>query len=349
MTDRQVFEPEEIVLAGKVLAELAGVGSEEAASSAEYLRMAMEQLVRLRQVVTSYTSVIDPHMVAGHHRDVHTLAEAICRSNPYNIEAIVPTRAVVGRAYLVARFNFLRLLGRVAEYHMPVNSERDEMVDDINRFVRQAVTTIIAEDILISIAGDCNLRLELRRKATFVLADLWEHRTARPVREFFPVLVSVWEAKSRLAVSYGTLSGTSELLELIREGCDPAAIDYFTSDNLSKEEQQALFEMVFNATYEELETMHRYMEHNRKDVLGPSEVAQLFNVPLSDLHQTIENPKDMFFTFRERQVNAYHRLMHNLTGPKKTAEEYLMIFLLEQSDIQPPSYDLSCSTNGGRL
>ncbi|HUU02087.1 MAG TPA: hypothetical protein VM425_11635 [Myxococcota bacterium] len=349
MTDHQVFEPEEIVLAGRVLAELAGEGSEEAAASAEHLRMVMDQLVRLRQVVTSYASVVEPHVVAGQHRDVHTLAEAICRSNPYNIEAIIPTRAVVGRAYLVARFNFLRLLGRVAKHHMPDNRDRDELIENISRFVRQAVTTIIAEDILISIAGDCNLRLELRRKATFVLADLWERRTARPVREFFPVLISVWEAKSRSAISYGTLSGTSELLELIREGCDPAAIDYFTSDNLSNEEQQALFEMVFNATFEELETMHRYMEHNRKDVLGPSEVAQLFNVPLSDLHQTVENPKDMFFTFRERQVNAYHRLIHNLTGPKKTAEEYLMIFLLEQSDIQPAPNDLNCSMNGGHL
>jgi hypothetical protein len=347
MTDRQVFEPEEIVLAGNVLAELASEGSEEAASSAEYLRMVMDQLVRLRHVVTSYASVIEPHVVAGARRDIHTLAEAICRSNPYTIEAIIPTRAVVGRAYQVARFNFLRLLGRIAKRHMPANSERGQLVEDINRFVRQAVTTIIAEDILLSIAGDCNLRLELRRKATYVLADLWEHRTSRPVREIFPVLISVWEAKSRFTISYGTLSGTSELLELIREGCDPAAIDYFTSDNLSDEEQQALFEMVFNATYEELETMRSYMDNNQKGVLGPSEVAQLFNVPLSDLHQTIENPKDMFFTFRERQVNAYHRLIHNLAGPKKTAEEYLMIYLLKQSEIVPEPADLSRKANDG--
>ncbi|MBW1811409.1 MAG: hypothetical protein JRJ87_24685 [Deltaproteobacteria bacterium] len=336
MPDRQVFEQQEIVLAGKVLAVLASDGSSEAQSSAEHLQVVMDQLVRLRNVVTSYISVVEPHIVAGKQRDVHTLTEAICRSNPYTIEAILPTRAVVGRAYHVAKFNFLRLLSSVTRHHMHDNSKRKDLLDEIDRFVRQAVTTIIAEDILVSVAGDHNLRLELRRKATYVLADLWERRTSRSVRDFFPVLYSVWEAKTRITISYGTLCGTSEILSLIREGCDPSVIDYFASDHISDEEQQALIEMVFNATYEELETLRDYMDCNSKKVLEPKEVAQIFNVPMSSLHQTIESPKDMFFTFRERQVNAYHRLIHNLAGPKKTAEEYLMIYFLEQTDIRAP-------------
>ncbi len=336
MHDRRVFEPEEVVLAGKVLAMLASDGSEEANASADHLRVVMDQLVSLRQVVTSYTSVVEQHTVAGEKRNVHTLTEAICRSNPYTIEAFIPTRAVVGRAYFFAKFNFLRLFIKVIRQHMPAGQGKEDLLDETRRFIRQAVTSIIAEDILISIAGDQNLRLELRRKATYVLADLWEHRTARPVQEFFPVLQSIWEAKARAIVSYGTLAGMSEIFSFIRAGCDPAIIDYCASDALTDDEQHAMIELLFNATFEELETMRRYMERNRKEVLDPAEVAQIFNVPVSSLHQTIENPKDMFFTFRERQVNAYHRLMHNLHGPKKTAEEYLMIYLLEQSDIQAP-------------
>jgi hypothetical protein len=61
-------------------------------------------------------------------------------------------------------------------------------------------------------------------------------------------------------------------------------------------------------------------------------------VPLSRLHQTIVSPKDMFFTFRERQVNAYHRELHDLPGPKKTAEEYLMVYYLEQADVAVPEF-----------
>jgi len=60
------------------------------------------------------------------------------------------------------------------------------------------------------------------------------------------MLNSMWEAKTRFTVAYGTLSGTSEILAMIREGCDPTVLDYFAADHISEEEQQALIEMVFN-------------------------------------------------------------------------------------------------------
>jgi hypothetical protein len=342
MPENQVFEPEEVVLAGKILAFLDEIGSEESRADAAHLRDVMNLLVRLRDVATSYTSIIRSHSVAGELRDVHTLTNAICRSDPYSIEAYMPTRAVVGRSYLVAKFNFFRLLVRICRHYMPENQRRQELIDELGYCVRESVTSIIAEDVLVSIASDDGQEMEMRRKAIHVLADLWEHRTIRSVKDFFPLLYLVWDAKARVTVSYGTLAGTTELLALMREGCDPEVIDYFTSDQISEEERQALIELVFNATYEELETMRRYMERNHMNVLGPDDVAQIFNVPLSQLHQTTATAEDMFFTFRERQVIAYQRKIKNLPGPKKTAEEYLMIYYLQQADIHPPEYNLNC-------
>lgn len=338
----QVLEPEEVVLAGKILSFLDGVDSDESKRDAAHLRDAMDLLVRLRKVATSYTSIIRSHSVAGELRDVHTLANAICRSDPYSIEAFMPTRAVVGRSYLVAKFNFFRLLVRICRHYMPDDQKRRELMDELGYYVRGSVTSIIAEDVLVSIASDDGQDMELRRKAIYLLADLWEHRTLRSVNDFFPLLCSVWDAKARVTVSYGTLAGTSELLTLMREGCDPAVIEHFTSDQISEDERQALMELVFNATYEELETMRRYMERNRMNLLGPDDVAQIFNVPLSKLHQTTATAEDMFFTFRERQVIAYQRKIKDLSGPKKTAEEYLMIYYLQQTDIAVPEYDLIC-------
>jgi hypothetical protein len=338
----RVLEPEEIVLAGKVLSFLEESEGEESSRDAAHVRDVMDLLVRLRRVATSYTSIIRSHTVAGELRDVHTLTRAICRSDPYSVEAYMPTRAVVGRSYLVAKFNFFRLLVRMCRHHMPEGRRRQELLDELGFSVRESVTSIIAEDVLVSISADDGQDMDLRRKAIYLLADLWEHRTIRSVRDFFPLLYSVWDAKARVTISYGTLAGTTELLSLMREGCDPAVIDYFTSDQISEEERQALIELVFNATYEELETMRHYMERNKLDVVGPNDVAQIFNVPLSKLHQTTTTAEDMFFTFRERQVNAYQRKIKTLAGPKKTAEEYLMIYYLRQTDITPPEYDLNC-------
>ncbi len=338
----RVLEPEEVVLAGKVLSFLEAAGSEESNSDAAHLRDAMDLLVRLRKVATSYTSIIRSHSVAGERRDVHTLTDAICRSNPYSVEAYMPTRAVVGRSYLVAKFNFFRLMLRMCRHHLPEDRRRQELMGELGYCVRESVTSIIAEDVLVSIAADEGQEMDLRRKAIYLLADFWEHRTIRSVRDFFPLLDSVWDAKTRVTVSYGTLAGTSELLALMREGCDPAVIEHFTSEQISEEERQALIELIFNATYEELETMRRYMERNHVNILRPNDVAQIFNVPLSKLHQTTATAEDMFFTFRERQVNAYQRKIKNLPGPKKTAEEYLMIYYLQQTDIDAPKYDLFC-------
>jgi hypothetical protein len=295
----------------------------------------MDQLVRLREVVVGYPSLLKPTVVAGEQRDVHTLADTICRSNPYTVEAYTPTRAVVGRAYLVGKLNFFRTLIRVVRHHLPDDERRTGLIRDLTQVLRVLITTWIAEDILVSISSDQKLQVGLRRKAVYLLIDLWEHRHTRSVRDFFPLLDSVWEAKTRITISYGTLSGTSEILGLMREGCSPEVIDYFTREHISEDERQALLELVFNASYEELETMRRWMERHHKEVVGPADVALIFNVPLSRLHQTISSTQDIFFTFRERQVNAQHRAIHNLAGPKRTAEEYLMIYILEGSTNPP--------------
>lgn len=336
MPQTRVLDPEEIVLAGRVLSRLDEIGTDEAFDSACHLKQVIDQLVRLRQVVTAYPSIVVAHQVAGQHRDVYTLTDAICRSNPYTIDAYMPTRAVVGRAYLMAKFNFFRLLARIVEHHLETGQAREQLLGELNVFVLQSVFTVIAEDILVSIVTNQDTSLELRRKGTFLLADLWEHRTSRSVSDFFPFLNSIWSAKTRVRITYGTLSGTTEILALLREGCDPEVIDYFTRDQIAEDERQALLELVFNATYEELETMRRWMKAHDKMVLSPDDVARIFDVPLSRLHQTIATPKDMFFTFRERQAKAYNREGQLAPGPKKTAEEYLMLYFLEQTDIQPP-------------
>ncbi len=336
MPENRVLDPEEIVLAGRVLSYLDDIGTEEAMHSGRHLKRVIDQLVRLRQVVTSYPSIVVPHKVAGQPRDVYTLTDAICSSNPYSIEAYMPTRAVVGRSYLVAKFNFFRLLSKIVRYHLDEGKEKEGLIKELHMFTLEAVFTVIAEDILISIASDHRLNIDLRRKSTYLLADLWEHRTSRSVKDFFPFLESIWSAKTRIKITYGTLSGTTEILALMREGCASEVIDYFTREQISDNERNALLELVFNSTYEELETMRKWMKVHDQHVLSPSDVAMIFNVPLSRLHQTISTPKDMFFTFRERQVMSYHRSMQDLPGPKRTAEEYLMIYFLDQNRIEPP-------------
>ena len=46
----------------------------------------------------------------------------------------------------------------------------------------------------------------------------------------------------------------------------------------------------------------------------------------------------LYLFFVKRHLEAHARQIRNLPGPKRTAEEYVMVYFLEQS----------CATNGGQ-
>jgi hypothetical protein len=151
------------------------------------------------------------------------------------------------------------------------------------------------------------------------------------VRHFFPVLDSVWQAKSHITVTYGTLSGVSELLSMLSAGCDPVFVDCFSGDETPDEEEYALQEFVFNFSYEQLQQLQRFMETTGASSVDSLMVASILEIPITDLHVRTCTCEAMIFTFRERQMMANNRRAVGLPGPTKTAEEYLMIYLLEEA------------------
>ncbi len=296
-------------------------------------RAILDGLARLKELwraIDRFPSVLEAQTLGNRYRNFDTLVETLSHVNPYVTEAYIPTRAVLGRGYAMAKFNFCRMLGVIVEEFMEDDPDIDDLDQDVEEIMRDSVCTIIAEDLLMSIASDERNDEELRRKAASVVTGLWERREIQAVQAFFKVLASIWRAKSSITVNYGTLAGVAELFCLAQAGCDPEFISYFCRDDVGEDERTALLEFMFNATYEELEVMRRYMREHGVKALDAEDVARIFNVPMSRLHRTTHRAEDIFFTFRERQTMASHRLVRNLPGPKKTAEEYVMIYLLTQ-------------------
>ena len=306
----------------------------EGEAGQEGRRAILDGLARLKELwrsIDRFPSVLDAQSLGKRYRNFDTLVETLSHVNPYVTEAYLPTRAVLGRGYAMAKFNFCRMLGVIVEEFMDEDPDIDDLDQDVEEIMRDSVCTIIAEDLLMSITSDERLEEKLRRKAASVVAGLWERRDLEAVQAFFKVLASIWRAKSSITVNYGTLAGVAELFCLAQAGCDPEFISYFCRDDVGEDERTALLEFMFNATYEELEIMRRYMREHGVKALDAEDVARIFNVPMSRLHRTTHTAEDIFFTFRERQTMASHRLVRNLPGPKKTAEEYVMIYLLRQA------------------
>ncbi len=347
-----VLHEREAALTARLLRLLDAKGG-HAQQGIEAIANGLERLANLWNAITRFPSVFAAQRLGHRYRNFDTLVETFSHINPYVTEAYLPTRAVLGRGYAMAKFNYCRMLGIIVEEFLGELPEVDELEQEVEDVMRDSVCTIIAEDLLMSIASDERLEEELRRRAAAVLAGLWENREVSAIQEFFRVLASIWKAKASMTVNYGTLAGIAELFCLARAGCDPEFLSYFCRDDVGDEERAALLEFMFNATSEELEIMRRYMREHGVKALDAEDVARIFDVPLSRLHRTTHTAEDLFFTFRERQVMASLRLVRNLPGPKKTAEEYVMIYLLrkqlqreaeegesESDESLPPGWDV---------
>lgn len=325
---REVLDEREAELVEQALAFLDARDDPAAVGGARHVRDAIARLTTLWQAVERFPKTQQCQLLGTRRRDFQTLLDTFVKSEPYSIEAYLPTRATLARAYAMAKFNFSRMLRYVIADCVPADSEGGALRVAADLVERSAVAAIIAEDVLRAIAADNDQPDPLRRRAIALLADLWDRRATQSLADFAPLLDSAWRAKARVRVSYGTLAGVSELFQLLRHGCDPAFVDYFGSDRATPEQYAAFEEFVFNATYEELVRMREYMREKNTGVLDAAAVAKIFNVNLERLHTTTGTPQDMFFTFREREMWAAQRRLNSLPGPKKTAEEYVMIYVL---------------------
>ena len=328
-----VLDAREVALVRRVLNALDAREDATGDAGARHVRAGLDRLVGLWQSIDDFPPTRGCQRLGARTRNLETLLDRFSNIDSYSVEAYLPTRAALARAYSMAKFNFSRLLGYVVADCVTLedplaSTGSTSILDDIETVQRAAVAAIIGEDVLRSLASDSTQARELRRRATRVLTELWDARATQSLADFAPLIGSAWRAKAMVHISYGTLAGVTELFQLLRNGCDPAFVDYFSSEEAPSEQYAAFEEFLFNATYEELSRMRAYMQEHGRHALDAKAVARIFNVQLDRLHTTTGTPQDMFFTFRERENWAAHRRLRRLEGPKRTAEEYVMVFVL---------------------
>lgn len=329
-----ILDDSERSVVADVVGALDALPGKRGAPGRWHIEQSVERLLALWEAVERFPHLRDQQTLGRRRRNLATLLDTFSRAEPYSLEAYLPTRASLARAYGMAKFNFCRMLGYVVRDQLSESPERAQLQSSIDAVSRAAVAAVIGEDVLRSIACDSSNELDLRRRAASILAALWDQRATQSLRDFAPILDSAWRAKGRVCICYGTLSGVSELFQLITAGVDQAFIDYFGSDRLPQEQYAAFEEFVFNATHEEIRQMRQYMDDHGHGALDPEVVARIFGVEPTCLHTRTERPEDMFFTFREREMWARTRRLRRLEGPTKTAEAYVMIYVLSRTSAQ---------------
>ncbi len=290
------------------------------------------RLSDLARVMNAYPSLLESQSLGQQRRDTASLIEALSNATLFTVDLLLPMRAAVGQVYVMARLNLFRLLHQVAQEALGGRKDFTAVEDAIGGRISQSIHNKVIESLLIAIVCDDVLGRAVRTKAATALTHLWEDRFSRHIEAFLPVLETTWEARRQTTVQLGTLMGVSEVFALMRAGGDFRFLDYFSRKTCPPEELQAFREFLFSVSTEELESMNDRMQVGEKTG-ADIRVGTTLSLPPTYLynHTATDFVTQLYLFFVKRHLEAHARRIRNLPGPKRTAEEYVMVYFLEQS------------------
>lgn len=324
-----VLDPAEASLVERTLAWL----RETCPRDSSILWGQLKRLALLGEALEQAPSLYLPLSLGGSVRDEATLVTHLAHLDPFAGELALPERAVVGRAFLMSKISLLRAFLVALDPRAP--GANAALAHEFSDELAQSIYTAIASEILVALLGDSETSDDTKARAARQLLLVWERAVQLEIDDFCPMLESAWQARSHLATEYGALLGTAEYLKLVRAHCSPQFLDYFTSDRSTIDELQAFDEFLFNLTHEDLIRVRGAMHHDRRSVADPAYVAEVLQRPLPAVG-LVDDSEALYRSYRRRRTAAEFRRITNAPGPRRVAEAYLMIYILDQGLAAPP-------------
>lgn len=287
------------------------------------IRQNIELLDELGTLLSRYPSHFDAQSLGRRQRDHSTLVDLLCESNLSNFEMFLPSRAILGRALVMAEMNFYRLLRFVCEDALG-EADRVELRPRVELHLCQCIYIRLAGELLTNIATDFGVDRAEREKAVLALLLIWD-RSAYRLTRILPVLHATWEARRRVIVAGGTLLGVTEMFQLLMAGCDRRFVDLLVRPERTVDEAAAFREFLFGATTEELETLQERLSSSAASSISAGELTTICG---RIMDRSADPALAMFEFFLARHLQARARRQAKLPGPKRTAEEYVMLHYL---------------------
>lgn len=312
------FDPEEQAV---ILEVVRAVPADQFPELLAAVATQVERLEELGALINRYPSLLGEQRLAGRCRNLDSLVERLGGSGLSRFDMYVPTRAQLGRSLVMAEVNFYRLLRLVCREALPVEAS-EACLARVDARLCQCLYVRLAEEVLRHIASDRKLSHHEWRPAVLALVQIWDRNTYR-LQDVFPVLQATWDARRRVPATLGTLMGTSEMFGLIREGADPAFVEALTDAEQTPEMASAFREFLFGASTETLRQLEEGISSGAHTVIDRSQLA-------ADLLNDACGPGDdpataMFAFFLARHGQAAARRLIEAPGPKRSAEEYVLL------------------------
>jgi len=298
---------------------------ENKADEISLVEQSVDALHDLARSISRYPSIFGMQQLGGTSRSVETLVDSLSVQDPVDLVLHTPTKAILGRGFAVAKINLFYML----LYLSRENKKLTSMGAEIFSFISGNVYTLMAEDVFVAVLSDKDISGHIRSNAAYLLAKIWEYRMDHGVREFAPILDSMWEARNRVRPVYGTMIGMSELFSLSGT-TEPVWLEFLQREDITDDELDSIREFLMGLSCEEMSYIMERMKEDGKTSLSREEVDAMMKEGKTYPDYDPEDPRELFRSFCNRRVNSGFRERAGRPGPRKTIEEYIMCYLLSR-------------------
>jgi hypothetical protein len=292
-------------------------------SVVEAIEVNVQALKDLALSISQYPSIFHQQRLGKNSRSVKTLIENLCITDISDLIYHIPTKALLGQGFAVAKINFFFMM----LYSIQQTDTLQNYYEKIQSIIQKNVYTSMGEEVFLSIISDKNIQLEVRTRAGLRLANIWEYRLDHGVKEFAPILNNIWTSRKNMQPIFGTMLGITEFFHMSHDSGD-VWLDFFHRDDLRHEEIDSLHEFLMGLSFEERESISKEMERTGQSTFCEEDVRSFLGETRMYTEYNIDDPREIFRSFKQRKRNAEFRKRADLEGPKKTIEEYLMMYLL---------------------
>ncbi len=287
-------------------------------------------LQTLTKSISLYPSILGEQHLNLNTRTIDSLITTICLNDPIDFILHIPTKAILGKSFIIAKINFFyMMLYMIQENFKDSHIDISSIKTSICNIISNNIYSIIAEEVFLAILSDKSIPITIQKSSAYWLSQIWEHRMEHGIKSFTPILNKLWEIRQTMKPVFGTLLGLSEIF-LLSEHHDNHWLNFLQRDELSEEEVDSLKEFIFGISYEEMTYLINRMNYMDKSSLSDEEISKFLGDKkvYPDFH--LDDARNFFKFFQHRKNKALFRQKTQILGPKKTIEEYLMIYLLSQ-------------------
>ena len=284
------------------------------------------RILRFHALVLEMPEVDRTRLVGGNPLDTEIDILGFAHLSDFDLR--LPGRTIIGKALIDLEISFWGYLGASVEGRIADPDDRASLLHAIEGCLCGRIYNRMTAELLASVVSSPQVAEKHRRDAARFLLTLWEDAAIQALQNFAPLLESIWEARRKVRVTIGTLMGISEITSLLSLGATPHFVEFFAANFEETEITEAFQEFLFGTTYDELRE-----KTQERDRIGLASTAGLdldaTGLPRDAMDSIQERSLGIYRFFKKRIQEARSRRVTGAAGPKRIAEEYLLLYFIE--------------------